>query len=234
MPVFRHAHHLEREYRGRLLRRVRALATQHSEANRKDDAPTIAPVLGLIATAKQVGRFVGKQVRAMIAAAIGKGAPFVLPQRRTLPVLEEGVAPIVVDPPPSVAEQVLFATWAERERVAIEANEARLLAEIGTRPDALERAEKGARNIAREGVGWLTGRTVEALQRGAGVQAYVWRGMLDEKERETHVALEGTAQRWDDPPISEVAGERFHPGQAWNCRCFADVLWDPTWDPTAS
>jgi uncharacterized protein with gpF-like domain len=34
--------------------------------------------------------------------------------------------------------------------------------------------------------------------------------------------LEGTVHRWDAPPIAEEGGQRHHPGEFPNCRCFSE------------
>ena len=224
---FRHAVHLEREYRGRLLRRVRAIATRHHEATRTDETPRLAPVVGLLALARQIGRFIGRQVTAMIAALAARGAPVRVPTGRTLPAMGQS-APVVLAPEPSPTEMAAYSTWAAAETAAIEAMEARLVAELPVRPDALARAETRARGIAREGVGWLTGMVQEVRAVDAGVTGYFWRGMLDDIERDAHLELEGQFVRWDEPPIAEANGDRYHAGQTHIAGAGASFLWTPT------
>ena len=72
----------------------------------------------------------------------------------------------------------------------------------------------------------------EARQTAVGVKHYIWRGCLDGKEREEHLALEGTEQSWDDPPDTGD-GETNHPGQDYNCRCNAEPVPPDETDETA-
>lgn len=53
-------------------------------------------------------------------------------------------------------------------------------------------------------------------QQDAGVTHYIWRGVMDGRERATHKAREGKRFAWDDPPPDG------HPGQAIRCRCYAE------------
>lgn len=73
----------------------------------------------------------------------------------------------------------------------------------------------------------------------ANVSYYDWAGMLDERERRTHVAQEGETYRNDGQPMTDedlrrvgkvgqvrrtpTKGEQ--PGQAVRCRCYRDPNW---------
>lgn len=59
------------------------------------------------------------------------------------------------------------------------------------------------------------------IQRGkmAGSPGYIWRGAMDERERQSHRALEGKFISWDNPPIVEPNGRRAHAGEDFGCRC---------------
>lgn len=57
--------------------------------------------------------------------------------------------------------------------------------------------------------------------REAGIEKYRWSTSLDEKVRSAHQALEGRIFSWDDPPITNEAGDRNHPGGDYRCRCGA-------------
>jgi SPP1 gp7 family putative phage head morphogenesis protein len=59
------------------------------------------------------------------------------------------------------------------------------------------------------------------LQRALGRVFYTWRTRRDGRVRSSHRALEGTQQRWDDPPVISLDGRRGHPGEDFNCRCIA-------------
>lgn len=53
-------------------------------------------------------------------------------------------------------------------------------------------------------------------QADAGVTHYIWRGIMDGRERATHKAREGRRFAWNDPPPDG------HPGQPVRCRCYAE------------
>ena len=76
--------------------------------------------------------------------------------------------------------------------------------------------ERRAALIARDQIGKLFGQLNGARQEALGISGYVWRGVLDNREREEHEAREGDRFTWDDPP------EDGHPGEAINCRCYAE------------
>ncbi len=58
----------------------------------------------------------------------------------------------------------------------------------------------------------------ELRQRGLGIRQYIWRSRDDGKVRSAHAAHDDQVFSWDNPP------EDGHPGQAFNCRCFAEPL----------
>lgn len=72
--------------------------------------------------------------------------------------------------------------------------------------------------IARDQVGKLNGQLTRARQQGIGVTSYKWRGSLDERERDEHVAREGKVIPWDEPPADG------HPGEPIQCRCWAEPV----------
>jgi SPP1 gp7 family putative phage head morphogenesis protein len=56
-----------------------------------------------------------------------------------------------------------------------------------------------------------------------GVTHYVWRTMEDADVRDQHANLDGLIFAYDDPP--DIPGEgKHHPGEIWNCRCYADPV----------
>ncbi len=57
-----------------------------------------------------------------------------------------------------------------------------------------------------------------------GSESYVWRSMHDERTRPTHRRLDGTVHRWDEPPLCDLPDHYAHPGQIWNCRCYAEPI----------
>lgn len=64
-------------------------------------------------------------------------------------------------------------------------------------------------------------------QQDAGIDRYKWSTAHDERVRPGHRALDGTVQKWSEPPIDNPAtGARHHPGQAVRCRCTAIPVLD--------
>ncbi len=76
--------------------------------------------------------------------------------------------------------------------------------------------ESRAALIARDQVGKLFGDINKQRQANLGVTRYVWRTVRDNRVREEHEALDGDSIAWDSPPAEG------HPGDAVNCRCYAD------------
>ncbi len=72
--------------------------------------------------------------------------------------------------------------------------------------------------IARDQIGKLNGDLTRYRQTNIGVEEYDWHGVLDEREREEHVAREGKRFRWDTPPPDG------HPGHAIRCRCWGSPV----------
>ncbi|MBB2918323.1 phage minor head protein [Cupriavidus alkaliphilus] len=70
--------------------------------------------------------------------------------------------------------------------------------------------------IARDQIGKLNGRLTGYRQRNIGISEYNWRGVLDTRERDEHVAREGQTFAWDKPPPDG------HPGEPIRCRCWAE------------
>lgn len=79
-------------------------------------------------------------------------------------------------------------------------------------------AKRRAELIARDQIGKLNGQLTEERQKGIGVKKYRWRGVLDNRERDQHVAREGVEFSWDKPPPDG------HPGEPIQCRCRAEPI----------
>lgn len=76
--------------------------------------------------------------------------------------------------------------------------------------------------IARDQTLKLYGQIQEARQTAAGIEEYTWSTSEDERVRAGHEHLEGTTQRWDNPPIVDPkTGRKAHPGGDFQCRCAA-------------
>jgi SPP1 gp7 family putative phage head morphogenesis protein len=81
--------------------------------------------------------------------------------------------------------------------------------------------ESKATLIARDQTGKLYGDLNQLRQRDLGFDSYIWRTMRDNRVRDAHDEREGQVYRWDDPPPGD-AGEGGHPGEAIQCRCYAE------------
>lgn len=79
--------------------------------------------------------------------------------------------------------------------------------------------------IARDQVGKLNAQITQERQTRNGVRRYIWRTSQDGNVREMHADLEGTTQSWDEPPVTNEAGDTNHPGEDYGpCRCTAEPI----------
>lgn len=78
--------------------------------------------------------------------------------------------------------------------------------------------------IARDQIGKLNGQLTRLRQTDLGIRRYIWRTMGDEVVRDMHQELDGRVFRWDTPPITNSNGDRNHPGEDYQCRCYADPV----------
>jgi SPP1 gp7 family putative phage head morphogenesis protein len=78
--------------------------------------------------------------------------------------------------------------------------------------------------IARTEVGKAAAVITRARAAAVGSEGYIWRTARDPFVRREHKHLEGTFHRWDDPPVAEAGGQRHHPGEFPNCRCYAEPV----------
>lgn len=58
----------------------------------------------------------------------------------------------------------------------------------------------------------------ELRQQDLGIERYIWRSQDDAKVRDSHADYDDQMFRWDQPPAG------VHPGQAHNCRCYAEPV----------
>ena len=91
---------------------------------------------------------------------------------------------------------------------------------------AFKVSEGRARLIARDQVLKLNGAVNRVKQQAIGVTKYKWRTVRDDRVRGRHQDLEGRVFSWDDPPRINLQGDRGHPGDDYQCRCYAEAVLD--------
>lgn len=83
-------------------------------------------------------------------------------------------------------------------------------------------AQRKAEFLARQETGLLMAEFHRQRYKSVGFNRYVWRGVMDARERADHKALEGQILSWDAPPVTDLrTGARNHPSQDFGCRCIA-------------
>jgi SPP1 gp7 family putative phage head morphogenesis protein len=76
--------------------------------------------------------------------------------------------------------------------------------------------------IARDQIAKLSAKVTREQHEDAGVTEYVWRTMDDSRVRKSHSHLDGTRQKYSDPPVVDYkTGRRANPGEDYQCRCVA-------------
>lgn len=84
--------------------------------------------------------------------------------------------------------------------------------------------------IARDQTLKLHADIQQERQTQSGIRQYRWSTSADERVRGTpggkwpngmHYDLDGQIFDWSDPPVTNSAGDRNHPGQDYQCRCIA-------------
>jgi SPP1 gp7 family putative phage head morphogenesis protein len=80
--------------------------------------------------------------------------------------------------------------------------------------------------IARTETARTATQLVRARAEFVGATHYVWRTAQDGAVRPGHRAMEGKTCAWADPPAVNEEGRimHFHPGEVWNCRCYAEPV----------
>ncbi|MCT8266988.1 phage minor head protein [Afifella sp. JA880] len=109
-----------------------------------------------------------------------------------------------------------LAEWDRRQKAA----ERRLGSEPERRQAVLARVED---TLFRR----FAGRLNEVQQHGLGIDRYVWRSRDDARVRPAHAENDDKVFFWEEPP------EEGHPGEACNCRCWAEPVIEPIADDAA-
>lgn len=92
--------------------------------------------------------------------------------------------------------------------------------------DRYDVSDSRAELIARDQIGKFNGQLNRARQKDLGVEKYTWNDSEDARVRPEHHLLNGTEHSWDDPP------EPGHPGEDYQCRCWAAPSLDKWFDDT--
>lgn len=96
-----------------------------------------------------------------------------------------------------------------------------------------------AKLIARDQVSKLNGQLTKIRQQNLGITEYLWRGVNDERQRQNHRKMNNRKCDWNDPTVvlsssgkwinrSSIGGVALHPGQDYQCRCWAEAVFDFT------
>jgi len=94
--------------------------------------------------------------------------------------------------------------------------------ELAKKLDDYRVAESRANLIARDQTLKLYSSLNRERQKSIGLDTYIWRGTLDEKERPMHRDLEGQVITWGEPPVTNEDGDENDPGEDFQCRCTAE------------
>ena len=104
----------------------------------------------------------------------------------------------------------------------------------GKRPEAIEaelrkqipkEMQRNIKTIARTEAAKANAAIAQARAEDCGIKCYIWRTCDDERVRRSHQFMKGVVCFWNDPPAPE-GGERYHPGGTYNCRCYAEPVFD--------
>jgi len=84
--------------------------------------------------------------------------------------------------------------------------------------------------IARTEVARTATVLLQARCEAIGSTHYTWETSMDGSVRPGHKAMQGKICEWANPPAVDEGGRimHFHPGEVWNCRCYATpIIGDP-------
>lgn len=82
---------------------------------------------------------------------------------------------------------------------------------------------------ARDQASKFFGAVTKERQTAAGIPGYVWRTVRDGRVRDKHAAVTVKDRyfEWSKPPAAGVRGNNVHPGEDFNCRCWAEPAFGP-------
>jgi len=105
--------------------------------------------------------------------------------------------------------------------------------------DEFNTTKARARLIARDQVSKLNGQLTQLRQNDIGIKEYIWRTSGDERVRASHAIMDGKRCRWDDPTVyfdgkawvpRPSSAVQEHPGQDYQCRCWAEPVFDKLYE----
>lgn len=85
-------------------------------------------------------------------------------------------------------------------------------------------SESRAKFWARDQSSKYHADTTRTRAQAVGITRYRWVTSSDERVRDEHGELDGQIFSFDDPPITNEAGDTNNPGGDYNCRCIAEVV----------
>lgn len=92
--------------------------------------------------------------------------------------------------------------------------------------DAIEHVTGVNRNQAkfwaRDQASKFFGEVTKVRQTAAGIPGYIWRALDDGHVRDAHAEVSGKYFDWKNPPNVGVNDNPVHPGEDFNCRCWAE------------
>ena len=88
-----------------------------------------------------------------------------------------------------------------------------------------EHMQKNLKTIARTESAKANAAIAQARAEDIGIPCYIWRTCKDERVRASHRRMEGVVCFWNNPPSPEGQGF-YHPGNIYNCRCYAEPILD--------
>lgn len=84
-------------------------------------------------------------------------------------------------------------------------------------------SESKAKLIARDQINKFNGELTKHRQEDVGVEKYRWKSSGDNRVRDSHSDRDGKLFTWEEG--TGISGDR-HPGEAINCRCWAEPVLD--------
>lgn len=205
-------------------------------ANTRRDIRALLEATDLEAIAVRAARSADLYSRRTLARQIERATgvrPTLEPHRRRLLQLDAAAVPAIELARTGVTETILGAWVAETVKrvrsIALaqhqrledvvasavrEGTASKTLQSLIGRTFAVGRSK--ARLLARDQVGTILAQVTRRRQQSAGVSAYIWRTVRDERVRESHQVLDGRRFLWAAPP---AVG---HPGEDIQCRCYSD------------